>query len=110
MQLATRRQQDFKARYGPWAVVSGASSGIGREIAQRLAESGLHLVLVARNRLVLEQFAADLNSRYRIETRIVDLDLARETSAEALRTATDDLDIGLLVAAAGFGTSGTFLD
>jgi short-subunit dehydrogenase len=110
MQAQTRRQQDFRTRYGPWAVVTGASSGIGREIAQRLAEGGLHLVLVARNKVALDQLAAELAARFGIETRTIDLDLAREVSAEKLRAVTDDLDVGLLVAAAGFGTSGAFLD
>jgi short-subunit dehydrogenase len=65
--------------------------------------------LVARNKAVLDQLAADL-AAHGIETRAIDLDLARETSAETLRVATDELDVGLLVAAAGFGTSGPFLD
>jgi uncharacterized protein len=110
MQPRSRRQQRFRARYGPWAVVTGASSGIGREIALRLAESGLNLVLVARSKAVLDRLAADLAARHGIEARVVDLDLARETGVETLGAATSDLDVGLLVAAAGFGTSGPFLD
>jgi short-subunit dehydrogenase len=110
MQPRSRRQQRFLARYGPWAVVTGASSGIGREIALRLAESGLHLVLVARSKAVLDRLAADLAARHGTEARVVDLDLARETGAETLEAVTRDLDVGLLVAAAGFGTSGPFLD
>src|SRR5262245_10747406 len=104
MPTRSRRQERFRTRYGPWAVVTGASSGIGREIALRLAESGLHLVLAARSKAVLDQVAADIAARHGIEARVIGLDLARETSAETLEAATADLDVGLLVAAAGFGT------
>jgi hypothetical protein len=96
-------------RYGSWAVVTGASSGIGRELALRLAEAGLNLVLVARSRSVLQQMALELSRQQRIEVRIVELDLAQETAVTALETATADLEVGLLIAAAGFGTSGSFL-
>src|SRR5262245_12747133 len=101
MQARNRRQQRFCAQYGPWAVVTGASSGIGREFALQLAEAGLHLVLVARRKVVLEQLAADLSARHGIEVRVVDVDLAGEAGAETLAAATGDLDVGLLVAAAG---------
>lgn len=59
-------QNRLKTRYGPWAVVTGASSGIGHEMALRLAEAGLNLVLVARSQTVLEQIAKDLRDRYGI--------------------------------------------
>lgn len=103
-------QKRLKARYGPWAVVTGASSGIGREMALRLAESGVNLVLVARSQAVLAQMAKDLSDRYGIKVRSVVLDLAVERSLETLVTQTQDLEVGLLVAAAGFGTSGAFLN
>jgi short-subunit dehydrogenase len=110
MPSGTRNQQRFLARYGPWAVVTGASSGIGREVALRLAGSGLNLVLASRDGRALERLAGDAAARHGVETRVVSVDLARETGVEALEAATRDLDVGLLVASAGFGTSGRFLD
>ncbi len=103
-------QKRLYSRYGSWAVVTGASSGIGHAMALRLAEAKLNLVLVARSQHVLEQMATDLGDRYGIDTRVVRLDLAEETGVDTLATITQDLDVGLLVAAAGFGTSGLFLD
>ncbi|MEU8260309.1 SDR family NAD(P)-dependent oxidoreductase [Micromonospora sp. NPDC048999] len=100
----------FRARYGPWALVTGASSGIGREIAGLLAGAGLHLVLVARRRDLLCALADELTARYGVQVRVVDADLATPAGVDAVVAGSTDLDVGLLVAAAGFGTSGAFLD
>lgn len=94
------------AQYGPWAVVTGASDGIGRAFAEALAAAGCHLVLVARRQQVLEALGARLATRHGIQCRVLALDLAAPEAAEALARATEDLEVGLLVAAAGFGSSG----
>jgi hypothetical protein len=106
----TPRQESWRATYGPWAVVTGASDGIGREMALCLAKMGLKLVLVARRRTTLEQFAADISNRYGTGSRVIAADLAQPSGVEAVIAATADLDIGLLVACAGFGLSGRLID
>jgi len=110
MQNRSSQQKRLRTRYGAWAVVTGASSGIGREMALSLAASGLNLVLAARSKAVLEQLAAEMIAQHGIEVRVIELDLSHDTGVETLVMATRDLDVGLLIAAAGFGTSGRFLD
>ena len=105
-----RRREQFFDRYGPWAVVTGASSGIGRAIALELAESGLNLFLVARSQDVLEELSSALTAQHPIEVQVLGLDLSENLASEKLESATSDLDVGLLIAAAGFGTSGPFLE
>ncbi len=98
----------MNTRYGPWALVTGASSGIGRGFALALAERGLSVVLVARRRGLLDEVAAEIATRFRTSTRVVDMDLAAPGAAAALTAAVSDLEIGLLVANAGTGWIGRF--
>lgn len=106
--MKTKNRQ-FYERYGPWAIVTGASSGIGNAIANKLAAQQFNLVLVARNQAKLEKMAAEFSHQYNTETRLVCLDLATPAADVELEKACGDLEIGLLVASAGFGTSGAFL-
>ncbi len=108
--LSTRQAQRLRARYGPWAVVTGASSGIGREMALQLAEAGLNVVLVARGRDALDVLASKVEARHGVEARVAAADLATRSGVEAVEEASQHLDVGLLVAASGFGISGRFLD
>lgn len=103
-------QYRLRERYGPWAVVTGASDGIGREIAIRLAEAGINLVLAARRKAVLDALAGELEQTHGIQALAVASDLASPAGVEALIGQTHELDVGLLVASAGFGTAGPFIE
>jgi short-subunit dehydrogenase len=100
----------LRDRFGPWAVVTGASDGIGRAIARQLAAAGVNLVLVARRREHLEALGEELAGGCGITVRPLAIDLARPEGPERLLAATAELDVGLLVAAAGFGSAGRFLE
>ena len=102
------KQLDQQA-YGPWALVTGASSGIGEEFARQAAASGINVVVVARGEERLQDVAASLAERYQVQTRIVAVDLGREGILDAIGEATDDLDIGLVISNAGAGNPGPFI-
>lgn len=106
--LAAVRGLRFRDRYGPWAVVTGASDGIGAAVAGRLAAEGLNLLLVARRADRLAQLCEQLTGAHDIKARVLPLDLAEPDSITPLAQACEGLDIGLVVAAAGFGSSGAF--
>jgi len=105
-----RIMKNFAQQFGPWAVITGASSGMGSEFARRLAANGLNVVLVARREDRLRQLARELEQRYAIQARVVMVDLSREDFLVPIRQATADIEVGLLVNNAGFATSGDLLD
>jgi hypothetical protein len=88
--------QDFKTRYGPWALVAGASEGIGAAFAAGLAKRGLNLVLLARRLDKLEELSGILGEKYPVEIKCHSLDLA---DAERTREFVSglEMEIGLLV-------------
>ncbi len=105
-----RQPHKFLKAYGNWALVTGASDGIGRAIAELLAQAQFNLVLVARRESVLQALATQLSQQYSIEVRVIAADLTDAQQVDAMMIDTLPLDIGLLIASAGFGTSGAFLD
>ncbi len=93
------------ASYGRWALVTGASAGIGTAFARRFAREGVNVVLTARREDRLRALAGELSG---VETRVVPLDLAADGAPLRLAEAVKDLEIGVLINNAGFGLAGRF--
>ena len=97
-------------KYGPWAMVTGASDGIGLEMARNAAGRGLNVILVARNKSKLTELARSISDQFNVETSVMAADLSVADNVESLIANTKSFEIGLLISAAGFGTSGAFVD
>lgn len=100
----------FKSKYGPWAVVTGASSGMGKEYARILAELGLNVVIAARRQSRLKALADELINNFSIMAEIISADLASDEGINQLLQKTANLDVGLLVNNAGREDSGAFIN
>ena len=108
MQLSSKEQARLKSSYGEWAVITGASSGIGRELAYQVGQSGLNLIIAARNEIALEQIKEDLENDHPIQVQVVVADLGQQEYSTVIE-ASNGKKIGLFIASAGFGTSGEFI-
>ena len=97
-----------KEKFGPWAVVTGASSGIGKEFARQLAANGFNLVLVARRLELLENIGQELSEEFDVLCKAVQVDLTEENFLTKLGETTGSLDIGLIVSNAGTLSPGAF--
>ncbi|MGO8693339.1 MAG: SDR family NAD(P)-dependent oxidoreductase [Rectinemataceae bacterium] len=100
----------FADRYGAWALVAGASEGLGAAFARALAARGMNLVPVARRKALLDGLAEDLRARFGVEVRPVAGDLAAPDFPERLAGSIADLDLGLVVYNAACAPVGDFSD
>lgn len=100
----------FKSQFGPWAVIAGASQGIGEQFSLQLAEKGLNIIMIARGKEALDALAAKIRKQYSVEVITVALDLADPLLAQKVKACTQDKDIGLMVYNAVYSHIGEFFD
>lgn len=95
---------------GKWAVVTGASAGIGKALAEELARGGTNLILTARRRERLEELAQQLSAAHKIQTSVFVADLTQSEAPEKIFRFTKEqgIDVELLINNAGFGAYGEF--
>ena len=98
---ATSTDDNFRARYGPWAVVAGGSDGTGAAFSRQLARRSVSVVLIARRAPLVDELAGELRAEYGVDARGVECDLSAPDAIATLRAQTDDIEVGLLVYNAG---------
>jgi short-subunit dehydrogenase len=101
----------FVERYGPWAVVTGASEGTGREFARQIAAQGVPVILIARREAPLAQLAEQIRKESGIDCVTATIDLAAPAAFERILAAVGNREVGLFVSNAGSDPNGArFLD
>jgi len=110
MQLSVKEKSRLKSKYGEWAVITGASSGIGLELAKQLADAGFNIIINSRHPDKLKAVENELREKNNIEIIIVDADVSETSGTEKIISASQNLNVGLLVVSAGYGSSGLFID
>lgn len=110
MKLSNTEKSRLKNKYGEWAIVTGASSGIGLELVTQLAISGFNLVINSRHLDKLQEVEMQIKSLSKIDIKIVASDVAETEGTNKIIQATQGLNVGLLIVSAGYGTSGNFID
>ncbi|MEZ5744576.1 MAG: SDR family NAD(P)-dependent oxidoreductase [Sphingomonadaceae bacterium] len=102
---------DFAGKYGPWALIAGASEGTGASFARQLAEKGLNLVLIARRQGPLDKLAAEIRAEHGVDCVTASIDLAADDAVDRMREAAAGKECGLLILNAGADPNGSmFLD
>ena len=99
----------FLDRYGPWAVIAGATQGIGEQFSLQLAARGMNVMLIARGKEGLASVSQQLQQNYKVEVDTLAVDLAAEDIDQKLRQFVGDREVGLLVYNAIYSHIGEFL-
>ena len=102
---------NFTDCYGPWAIIAGASEGIGRALAKQIAAQGLDCILIARREAPLRALADEIENEFDVECLCLAIDLSANQACDKIIAAVGEREIGLYVSNAGADPNGShFLD
>lgn len=99
---------DFAKDFGPWAVIAGASEGLGEAFAKEIAKMGINVAIIARRKDLLEKLCNEISNDFQVETKAIHIDLASERMFEDIKKETKDLEIGLVIYNAALSPIGLF--
>ena len=110
MTLSNKEKLRLITKYGEWAIITGASSGIGLELASQLATAGFNLVINSRHIDKLQEAEKKIKTISNVQVKIIASDVSETNGIDKIIQETQGLNIGLLIVSAGYGTSGNFID
>lgn len=100
----------FKLKYGPYALITGASEGLGKEYAYQLAERGLSVLITARREDLLNQIAEEIKEKFNVDAISIPADLSKDEDIQRIISTSSSLEVNLLINNAGFATTGEFVE
>jgi len=100
---------NLKEKYGPWAVVTGGTSGIGEELVNKLSKAGINVALAARREDMLQAKSKEIEETHGVKTKIIVADLSKPDGYQKVIQETNDIEVGLFIPSAakenhGFAT------
>ena len=110
MKRSHKTIQRLKTNYHEWVFITGATSGIGKELAKQFAEAGFKLIITGRREKELKELSTVFFDKYGTESIPIPGDLSNKEDVQTLLTEINHLNIGIAVLNAGFGTSGKFIN
>lgn len=87
---------DFKQKYGEWGIILGATEGVGKATAEKLATNGMNVILVGRREEALHELGKEIAAKYGVQYKVIRADFSEDNAAKEIFKQTDGLDMGCM--------------
>lgn len=101
---------NLKEKYGEWGIILGATEGVGKAFAEKIAKEGMNVVLVGRREEKLKDLGKSIEEQYGVQTKVIRADFAQDDCTDKIFEETKDLDMGFMSYVACFHTFGKLQD
>lgn len=100
----------LREKYGEWGIVLGATEGVGKAIAEKIANGGMNVILVGRREEKLKELGTEIEQKYQVQSKVIRADFSLPDCTDAIFEATKDLDMGFMSYVACLHTFGKLQD